>query len=346
MSSNKTPSVAHIFACNGSINCGDYMLGISTKYKFNEIINKKCTFTNLDCRNKSLFTPEKVKDLNKYDYVIIGGGGLILPDTCPNSISGWQWLIHENSISLIKVPIYVIGIGFNLFFNQKITMQNRNDNKEKLEILNIFSSNITQLVKQSTYFSLRHNQDVIECRKYVQDENLKSKIIFDFCPVVYYVKEKWKPSYILDNKKYIAFEVKEDRPFRRYFNITKDDFYKKLLDVIVYLKTRNESVCFLSHDNSLSFYNFLNKNNINVDLLKNSTANESKIQQNFNKIKCIICTAGHSQMIAHSMGIKTISMVSHPKLKYFCDDIEDTNYIEINKTTSFVEHLKTMIYSE
>jgi hypothetical protein len=36
-------------------------------------------------------------------------------------------------------------------------------------------------------------------------------------------------------------------------------------------------------------------------------------------------------MISYGLGINILSLVSHPKLKYFCDDINNKNYIEINK---------------
>jgi len=48
-------------------------------------------------------------------------------------------------------------------------------------------------------------------------------------------------------------------------------------------------------------------------------------------------------MMATGLGIKTISLVSHPKLRYFCDDTNDTNFIEINDEQNIFEKIKDMI---
>lgn len=41
-------------------------------------------------------------------------------------------------------------------------------------------------------------------------------------------------------------------------------------------------------------------------------------------------------MISYGIGIKIISLVTHPKIRNFCDDIGDTNYIDVNML--YVEH--------
>ena len=48
-------------------------------------------------------------------------------------------------------------------------------------------------------------------------------------------------------------------------------------------------------------------------------------------------------MMAHGLGIDTISLVSHPKLKYFCEDTNNDKFIEINKEDNIIERLKDFI---
>ena len=102
-------------------------------------------------------------------------------------------------------------------------------------------------------------------------------------------------------------------------------------------------MCYLSHDGSKDFYNYLKKNNINIDYLDNSIANEKKIYHNYSKIDTLLCMAGHSEMIAHSLGIKIIPLVSHPKIKNFCDDINYKNYIQINKEINIYEKIISLL---
>ena len=52
----------------------------------------------------------------------------------------------------------------------------------------------------------------------------------------------------------------------------------------------------------------------------------------YEKLKVIICMGEHTQMIGHTTGCKVISLVSHPKLKYFMKDIDsDDLLIDVNK---------------
>ena len=99
-----------------------------------------------------LFNSKNIRNLNKYDYLIVGGGGLILPDTAPNKLSGWQWNISIENLNLIKKPIYVISIGFNLFYGQNMSMTDRNSNKIDSSITPIFKESIKTLIKKSFYF--------------------------------------------------------------------------------------------------------------------------------------------------------------------------------------------------
>ena len=91
--------VAHIYASNAKMNSGDLMIGIAYKKYFSEcVIKKECVFTNINCRNSKSFNDSNINNLNNYDYILVGGGGLILPDTTPNKISCWQWCISKDNI--------------------------------------------------------------------------------------------------------------------------------------------------------------------------------------------------------------------------------------------------------
>tara|TARA_Y200000002_G_scaffold380360_1_gene391663 strand:+ start:677 stop:1681 length:1005 start_codon:yes stop_codon:yes gene_type:complete len=323
--------IAHIYASNAKKNSGDYMIGIAYKQYFKEIILKTndVTFTDYDCRNSQLYNDANIEKINNYDYILVGGGGLILPDTNPNKISCWQWNISKTNIEKITKPIYVLSIGYNLFFNQTICMPN-NNSKEDHNITPIFIDNITTLINKSVRFTLRHNDDVEKLIEII-GENYRNKISYEMCETVWYAEKYMKPRMNLENKKYIGIEIKDDREWRRYYKIGKSNFYKIMLDLVKKCINENKPILYLSHDGSDNFYKFLKKNNINIPLLMNNCANESLIIKNFSNIHTLYCTAGHSQMIAYGLGIKIISLVTHPKIKNFCHDIKDNNFIEVNK---------------
>lgn len=324
--------VLHIYASNANKNSGDFMIGIATKKYFKEIIIKSeenIVFTDMNCRNKNLYNNKNISKLNSYDYIIVGSGGLILPDSTPNKISCWQWVIPEENIKKIIKPIYVISIGWNLFFNQTINMPNSKNNKVDKARMLIFKNNITNLIKQSIYFTLRHNSDVKNLLNLVGEE-FKEKVKYEMCPTVWYVNKYWKPKINSINKKFIAIEIKDDRQWRRYYKIGIINYYNKLLQFVKKCINEKKPILYLSHDGSKSFYNFLKKKKVNIPYLDNSCADENKILINYSKIDTLYCSAGHSQMISYGLGIKIISLISHPKLKNFCDDIGDENGIDIN----------------
>ena len=335
--------IAHIYAACAVQNSGDFMLGIATKRYFAEKILKKnmneCAFENFNCRQRDLYNQSNVEDLNKYDYILVGGGGLILPDSSANKISAWQWAIDKKCYDKIKKPIYVISIGYNLFYGQEITMPSKSNNKIVSKLLPLFKNNIETLIKKSKHFTLRHRKDV-ESLKNIIDPSLHHKIGFEFCPVLDYTKNVWRQKYIKNTqKKAYGIEIKDDRKWRRYHKIGTEKFYDELLKVVQHLIRKKEQVVIVSHDGSISFYEFLRKNNVNIRLLKNSSSDEEKILNNYCQLHTILCTAGHSQMTAYGLGIKTISLVTHPKLRNFCDDVGDNNYIMVNEVENVCDKI-------
>jgi polysaccharide pyruvyl transferase WcaK-like protein len=323
------------------------MIGISTKnyFKTKYLNNKEkydITFDDINCRQN--FDITMINKLNTYDYIIIGGGGLILPDTNPNKISCWQLEIDKNLYKKIKVPIYVISIGFNLFFNQNINMSKRNSYIEDKSRQDIFKNNIIELIKCSKHFSMRHKNDIEELIKIVGEE-YREKIIFELCPTIWYSNIYWKKymEKIPNNNKFIAIEIKDDREENRYYKIGKAKFYDELLKFVLFALGKNKKIAILSHDGSSNFYNYLIDNKINLPLLQNNIANEKKIYDNYAKIKTIICTAGHSQMISYGLGIKIISLVTHPKIKNFCLDICNNDFIEVNNNFNINNFLENII---
>lgn len=325
--------VAHIYASNAKSNSGDFMIGIAYKKYFKEVILKKddVVFENFDCRNAGLYNNQNIQKLNNFNYILVGGGGLILPDSTPNKTSAWQWVISNQNILKISKPIYVLSVGYNLFFNQNMNMTSRVNNNQDNSRMTIFKKSITTLINKSKKFTLRHNNDVKNVLNIVGSE-YKNKVEYEKCATVWYVNKYWKPHMInIKNiDKFIAIEIKDDRQWRRYYKIGKIKYYNQLLEFIKYCIKNNKKILYLSHDGSRDFYNYIRSNKINIPYLDNSCANEKKIKENYSKIHTILCSAGHSQMMSDGLGIKLVSLVTHPKIKNYCDDIGDNNYVDVN----------------
>ena len=327
--------VAHIYACNAKHNSGDFMIGIAYKYYFKEKIlkNDNVEFFDLDCRNNNLFNISNIDRLNSFDYILVGGGGLILPDSGTNLNSGWQWNITNEAMEKITAPIYVLSIGYNLFFGQDMTMYLRENDKSNPNLLDLFKSSITMLINKAKIFTLRHKDD---CEKLISivGEDYRNKISYEICATVWYVDKYWKNTIQNSSKdKYLAIEVKDDREWRRYYKIGKSMYYQELEKVTRHCIENNIKILYLSHDGSKNFYNYLISKGIQIPYLDNTSGNENNIKENYSKIHTILCSAGHSQMISDGCGIKILSLVTHPKIRNYCDDIENNNFIDVNNLT-------------
>lgn len=318
----------HIFAVHGKVNSGDFFLGPSTKNTFEKMVSKDIQWTNFNVRK--LVTPSDVEYFNKFDALIIGGGGLFLPDTNPNLTSCWQWACSSSLMRKIQTKIYVVGIGWNHFYNQTIGMPNRNNSMEFDERFEVFKDNAETLIDKSVFFSMRHKGDVERLRSHV-DSRFHDKIIFEFCPVIDYVKYKYSHSFSTGD--YHTFEIKDDRPNRRYHKKNRDTFYNELLLFIKGLISKGEKIAVMSHDGSSTFIRFLQSKSVPFLFLNNTVANEKKIVENYSKVKKLYCTAGHSQMMAYALELPFYSLITHDKLKYFLEDkgmFSEENYCMVN----------------
>lgn len=319
----------HVFAVNGKTNSGDFFLGPATKWKFEEDMNTPISWQNFNVRKP--ITKRDLEYFNTFDYIVIGGGGLFLPDTNPNIVSCWQFAFPTDFYSKITSDVYVVAIGWNHFYGQDITMPNRGNNRSFSERATIFKRNVEELIEKSTSFTMRHIGDCDEMKKIV-DPRLHPKIEFKFCPVVDYVKEKYSSNFT-NNGIYHTFEIKDDRQQRRYRGTTIQEAYQQLLTYARYLLEKGQKIAVMSHDGSRSFADFLRINGVPFVLLNNTVANEQLIIQNYSQVKKLYCTAGHSQMTAYALGLPFHSLIGHDKLEYFLkdtDNFDEDKYTYIN----------------
>ena len=318
----------HIYAVNGKANSGDFFLGPATKNRFEKTIQEDVDWTNFDVRKR--VTLEDVRYFNSFDYLILGGGGLFLPDTNPNKISCWQWACPTQLYKDLQVPLHVVSVGWNHFYGQDITMPTRNSTQSIPDRAQIFKENVEALITASTSFTMRHTGDCEQLKKIV-DSKYHSQIKFSFCPVIEYIKEHHTPTFV-NAGEYHVFEIKDDRQNRRYHKTSLQNVYSQLFDYIGVLLSTGEKVAVMSHDGSSSFYRYLKNRGLTVPLLNNTIANEEAIIRNYGHVKRLYCTAGHSQMTAYALGIDFHSLITHDKLKYFLEDIpEELSYSLVNE---------------
>lgn len=330
-------------------NAGDFILGPATRFWFEKHVLRNevaIEWTKHNCRSK-FYTQGWVENLNQnYDYLVVGGGGLFLPDSKASvtSPSRWQWRISTADMSLITIPIYVVSVGYNLFYNQTVAMPFKDNSQTRRKNTNIFKESVETLINKSEYFSMRHHGDIQNIKELL-DESVHDKIHFQFCPTIEFSQEVAELHNIHnDNRKIWAIEIKDDRKFRRYYNTSGSKVYADLMKFIVYMKqTHNIEIKTFFQDNSRSFHRYLKKKKINFGAIDNTRGNVKERLKNYANVDVLFCMAGHSQMIGHAMGCRIVSLITHNKLKYFLEDIgeyKDNNYVDINKDNIYDKLVK------
>ncbi len=142
-----------------------------------------------------------ISGINKSKMLLIGGGGLFLPDTNLNEISGWQWSVSKEQLNAITVPAVIYSVGYNYFPGQ--------------EPSELFISNLIALCEKASFIGLR-NHGSIEAVKALLPTDLSDKVIFQPCTTTL-IRKLY--SDVLPPKQcsnIVAFNLAFDREKRRY----------------------------------------------------------------------------------------------------------------------------------
>ena len=292
----------HFSYYSGWENAGDTVLSKTVRDNFNVIRPTHWTLNKVT----DPVTEDTIRLINKNNYMVIGGGGLLLPDSNPNSISGWQWAISEQLLEEIQVPVLVYAIGYNFFIGQ--------DPGE------LFIRSLKQIVRKSTFFSLRNSGSIRAVKALVGDE-LAAKIRFQPCPTtVIRLVDKSTPRH--SRSKNVGVNIAYDRYHLRY----GADIYKILDQVASALKKisskgyRIYNICHLENDSKFELT--LDAHGVKYQSINLQYSLPKDTYETYCNMELVMGTRGHAQMIPFGVNTKIISLGSHNKLKWFLEDID------------------------
>ena len=312
--------LAHI-GFHNSTNAGDIALFESVRKQYEYYLGD-VEFKLFELHNR--VSERLIAKLNTYDGIIIGGGGLFLKDTNENDISGWQWPIPKELYAKIEIPLFVHAVGYNRFRDQG-------------EFIAEFNLNLNELVNASSFIGLRNSGSIQSIQNYL-GPGLKSKICFQPCPttmldILYRDEiENINKNIVKAGKKKIAVNIAFDRHNLRYGRQSEEnDIMNTLCDAIIELKRQDFEIINLVHvPRDEEFNLWLRKKNIKIEVINLVGASIDKIIEVYKQFDLVIGTRGHAQMIPFGLDISILSLVSHDKLIYFLNDInENGRAIEI-----------------
>ena len=261
-----------------------------------------------------VFDDECVEQVNATQGLLVGGGGLFLPDTSPNGNSGWQWNVPRSSLDRLKVPLGLIAVGYNLFDGQTIAGD-------------LFRESVIATVDRADFVGLRNHGSIERVRELLP-ESLREKVTYLPCPTTILgclpdsgFEDVPGPVRSAHEKPLVYLNVAYDRASLR-FKEGYGDFVAAINRFIGTLGDRAE-VRVAAHtipdeqiavDLYREYGTRIGVDSFNRDGIAGAT-------KHYREASLVIGMRGHAGMIPFGLGTPILSLVSHPKLQYFLDDV-------------------------
>lgn len=255
-----------------------------------------------------LFDERALAEVNRRRGLVIGGGGLFIPDTFPNGNSAWQWNIPTELLRAIDVPIAVYAVGFNAFDGQSY----RRDQ---------FTESLTALVEKASFFGLRNYGSIAQVRRLLP-ASLHEKVRFQPCPttVIRQIYPGWIDPAVREDT--ILLNAAYDRTALR-FGHDYDQFLEQMAAAVRGLGRLAEVRC-VAHalDDERIAFDLRRVHGISLPVVPMYDFSTDEIRDCYARTKLVVGMRGHAGMIPFGCGTPIISLISHPKMAYFLADID------------------------
>ncbi|NNN31638.1 polysaccharide pyruvyl transferase family protein [Streptomyces sp. S3(2020)] len=298
--------LAHVaFYMDRQGNAGDKLLPETVRLAFGPDVTSRRWHS---VHAHRLFDEAALERVNARRGLVIGGGGLFIPDTMPNGNSAWQWNVPDGLLNRIDVPIAVFAVGFNAFDGQSYRA-------------NRFRDSLLQLVERSAFFGLR-NHGSIEKVRAMLPSHLHDKVRFQPCPttVMRQLVAGWQDPVRRENT--ILVNAAYDRAGLR-FGHDYGYFLAQMAQAVRDLGELAEVQCVAhSLDDEKIAFDLRREHGISLPVIPMYDFENDQIRELYARTKLVIGMRGHAGMIPFGVGTPIISLISHPKMAYFLRDIE------------------------
>jgi tetratricopeptide (TPR) repeat protein len=255
-----------------------------------------------------LFDEAALEEVNARRGVVVGGGGLFLPDTAPNGNSAWQWNIPDALLRRLTVPLAVFAVGYNVFDGQ---VYRRGRFAESLEVL----------VDRSAFFGLRNHGSVERVREMLP-AGLRDRVRFQPCPttVARHLLPDWTDP--AEREDTVLINCAYDRAGLRFGH----DYGHFLAEMAAAVRALREHADprYAAHmpSDERFVHDLRREHGLTLPVEPLYDLPNQEIYDAFRRTRLVIGMRGHAGMIPFGCGTPIISLVSHPKLAYFLADIE------------------------
>ncbi|CAL9458204.1 polysaccharide pyruvyl transferase family protein [Streptomyces sp. enrichment culture] len=245
--------------------------------------------------------------LNARRGVVVGGGGLFLPDTSPNGNSHWQWNVPDGLLARLTAPLAVFAVGYNVFDGQ-LYRRNR------------FAESLRVLVERSAFFGLRNHGSIDRVRELLPEE-LRDRVRYQPCPttVARHLLPGWADPVQRDDT--VLVNCAYDRAGLR-FGHDYGHFLAQMAGALKGLRDRAD-VRYAAHmpADEKFVHDLRREHGVALPVEQLYDMSNDGIRELYRRSRLVIGMRGHAGMIPFGCGTPILSLVSHPKLAYFLSDI-------------------------
>lgn len=310
--------VQHLTYFRGWENAGDTILSKTVRDSFNSKASIRWSLNKVTDE----VTPNRIEQFNQNKLIVVGGGGLFLPDTNKNEKSGWQWPISKEELQQINSPIAIFAVGYNYFPGQT-----PND---------LFVNSLNAIVEKAGFIGLR-NYGSIEKVKALLRDDLKEKVVFQPCTTTIIRNlEKNLPSKVIS--KNIAINMAFDRYEKRF-----GGHIYEVLDAVggsmKQLEKQGFNIHLVGHlERDNKFRISLDKIGVNYQEHVLQFMTPKEVYRFYNEMEVVLGMRGHAQMIPFGLNCKIVTLSTHNKMRYFLEDIEATELlVDLREETDTIE---------
>lgn len=293
----------HLTYYRGWENSGDTILSKCVRDVYNTDIG------NISWNLQRLTDPvgdELISQINNSKAVVLGGGGVLIPDTNKNSTSGWQWAVSKEQLKQIESPLFLYAIGYNYFPNQVPS--------------DFFIDNLKHVVDKASFIGLRNNGSIKKVSELVGDR-LAKKLTFQPCPttIIRHLYPELKPKV---KSKNVAINIAYDR-YERRFGEDIYEIHDQLALTCKELERQGYTIynaCHLNADGKFELA--LDKHNVAYKTVYLNFQLPLEVYDFYNNMELVMGMRGHAQMIPFGINCKIISLGTHDKMRWFLEDID------------------------
>ena len=293
------------FGLHSPGNAGDTVLFEEVRHVF-QLHQQDLTWQNRNVRSEVL--ESTLESINRErSPMIVGGGGLLLSDTAPNDNSGWQWNCPLRILEKMSPPLAVFAIGYNRFPGQS-------------DFGDTFRTHISKTVEKAAFFGLRNHGSIAQLKRYLPPR-LADKLAYQPCPTAILSVTHPHLAGRREIQRRVTLNAAFDREQNRYGD-HKERIFTGVARAMSQLSRAGWTVDVVLHlPNDDKVVDYLVRQDVSFNVYDLHRKSSAVVLDYYTDAHIVVGMRGHSQMIPFGLGKSIVSLISHPKLGYFLDDI-------------------------